>query len=217
MSAHANAAYIDSDSSFDAVHGQKALMPIPVQTITITDYYGTYTKLLNVGVNGYPYNDPTRMGSRSFIPPALTDAGQLSGNFSCSSPTFNCLGAYSITYTLPEKVSGIYGMLAVGFGASSNTHASDVPFFGFDWNYVDPKTGSPHRYNGFWGTLFDTPTDTFTITWTPGLNSRDDGSCFVLSDAMVLVAPGVTVPEPASAAIFGMGLLGLAAVRRRAA
>jgi hypothetical protein len=65
MSAHANAAYIDSDSFFDAVHGQKASMPIPSQTITITDYYGTYTpstytELVNVGINGYPYNDPTK-------------------------------------------------------------------------------------------------------------------------------------------------------------
>lgn len=225
MSTHAHAAYIDSDSFFAAA-GNAVSQAIPAQSITITDYFGTYTPEIYtapvyVGLNGYPYSDPTRMGSRSYLPPAPTDAGQLSGNFGCYSPTFNCLGAHTITYTLPEKVLGIYGLLSGYFGASSSARLSDIPFFEFDYNYVQNPKSNPRYYTGFWGTVFDTPTDTFTVTWMPGVNSRDDGASFRLSDAMVLM-PGqaaeiVNVPEPATAALFGIGLLGLVAVRRRAA
>jgi hypothetical protein len=147
--------------------------------------------------------NPSDTGVRRSPVPASTDAGQLAGRFECHSFFYGCLGASTITYTLPYEIIGISGMLSLNAGYG---YLSDISFFEFDRS-ARGTDGNPYRYTGFWGDTF-APTNTITIAWRP----MDGFSSFSLTDAQVVRA--VRVPEPASLAIFGAGLLGLLGARR---
>jgi hypothetical protein len=136
-----------------------------------------------------------------------TEAGQLSGSFNCNSFIYGpCLGVTSISYTLPFEIIGLAGTLNYNVGPGQ---LSDVGFFEFPRNSLAPD-GNPYRYTGFWGDTF-APTRTLTLNWLPG----DLSASFSLTNAQVVRA--VRVPEPGTLALLGTALLGLLAVRRKAA
>jgi hypothetical protein len=198
---------------------------MPAQSIVIADAYGTYTPAtrfdlvytggpLDVGFP-YPVFNPNeyanRGGGMGFNTPASTEAGQIGGSFGCHSAYYRCLGAHTITYKLPYEIVGISGMLDLNNPWGGQL--SDIGFFEFPLNYVAPD-GHPYRYRGFWADTF-APTDTLTIVWSPGVRNADSIANFLLTDAQVVRA--VRVPEPGTLALLGTALLGLLAVRRKAA
>jgi hypothetical protein len=190
---------------------------MPAQSIVIADAYGSYTPATRldwvytggpqyVSDYSYPLFNFSEYSVRSQPVPASTSAGQLAGRFECHPFVYGCLGAYRITYTLPFEIVGLAGMLDLYV---PNGRFSDVDFFEFASNSLSPD-GHPFRYRGFWATTF-APTNTFTINWRP----MDGFSNFTLSEAQVVRA--VRVPEPGTLALLGTALLGLLAVRRKAA
>jgi hypothetical protein len=191
---------------------------MPAQTIVITDLFGSYTPAtrlepVNTGsiFNPFGGQNPAIVNGRR-LTPASTAAGQIGGNFECSSPIYGCLGAHTITYTLPYEIVGLAGTLDYRCGFRPCFY-DVIPFLD-----VPPPAvltlENAGGYTGFWGTTF-APTSTLTVVWSPGLRGADNFASFLLTDAQVVRA--VRVPEPGTLALLGTALLGLLAVRRKAA
>lgn len=226
--------YLDPVLWLNAANPGSRLGTLPAQSLLLEDGFGTYTyaqrsQPVLVGIQGSPYNDPTvTSSSRINIGDGnnQTGAGQLTGQFGCVSPVGpSCLGVHTITYTLDRKVTGFAGQLDYSFIFGQG---NDIPFFGVDRWYQNPNASEsvrPDSYQGFFGKIFDKPTDTFSIRWAPGdilIDGESFGTdgfgSFRLSSVVALI-PGnsgaTPVPEPVSLAIFGMGLAGLGVVARR--
>jgi len=211
----ARAAYLDPGSWYAAATAQP---PVTIaaypgtRRVTYGDDYGSWTAATQntptyVGPGANPYN-PTGLATRGFLgelPDSAT--GEWSGFVTCHSAYSGCLGITEITYRLPYRISGIAGDLDYRFGYASDT-ADALPFFGFDRSFFDPVLGS--RYQGFWGNIF-APTNTISILWA---HPADSFAAFSLTNARVLLADAVAVPEPGTLAVFGTALIALLGILR---
>ncbi|RKK02400.1 PEP-CTERM sorting domain-containing protein [Pseudoroseomonas wenyumeiae] len=216
------AAYFTTDAWYGAIsdaaaeRGSVTLTPLGGYEVSYTDWYGSWTQETKndpfpAGPDAGWYFQPDSLLSRGVVHFANdVTPGTLAGTYSCHSPISRCVGVMSMTFTLPYEVIGLSGMLNLWAD-----HWPTVSIFpelevgsilkGTDWKLNDPDT--------FYGKMFDLPTNTFTVNWNYGQYGSDNFAGFTLTDVMLVRAP-TAVPEPASAALFGFGLLSVFMARR---
>lgn len=206
-----------SDAAQD--RGSVILSPLQSYQVKYTDFYGSWTtetqgELFPVGPEAH-YNFPpgTLISRTGTISEPGVVPGSLGAVFTCYSPLSRCVGALSVTFTLPFEIIGLSGMLDVRADYWPSSTGIFMPELGInsliagtDWKFNSPDT--------FYGNLFALPTNTITVSWGVGGYGSDNGAGFTLNDVMLVRAP-TAVPEPASAAVLVIGILGLAAGRWR--
>jgi hypothetical protein len=204
-------------SAVDAeTRGPIVLNPLNHYTVTYADWYGSWdqnTKYdpFTPGPEIGPYVTPGSTISRSGVYFAQeATPGQFAANYSCLAYYNACVGVMSVTFDLPYAVLGFSGMLDLRadywpIGMMSELEVDSI-VRGTDWMMNNPDT--------FYGKLFDQPTDTFTVSWGIGGYGSDNFAAFTLNDVTLVRAPAA-VPEPASIALFGIGLVGVIAARRK--
>ena len=215
------AVYFDT-TSLDAALNSRTMSTavLPAYRVSFQDAFGTWTAATQstpvvTGTNGYPYTDPMRTANRSIVTNSSVTAGVLAANFACEAFTFTCLGAYRATFTFSEAILGLGGNLHT----SSDTLLRADALFP-QLGIVRALSASPNAYqlDTFYAIMFDAPTTSFTVDWTTAgeRTSIDAFSNFIIHDAFIIVpGNGLAVPEPASLALFGVGLLGVISVRHR--
>ena len=170
-----------------------------------TDSSAFFAQVGNQSLVSFPsYSLVTEDSFGIKAPVQVNTNGQLSGDYGCDSRVFPCSGAYRLTYTLPFDIIGFEGNLQYSQAYGQETPIFDVPL---------GNSGGGIRYNGFYGDIFG-PTNTITLVWRAGITSTDDFGSFNLSSAAVIRAPAA-VPEPASLAMLGLGIVAFGVVRRR--
>lgn len=222
---HAIAAYFDEASWRSAAGASNPNSPLvhemPGYTITIRDAYGIYTpETRNEPVyagRGWPVESYGSVWTPRWTPQNVSSPGSMSGNFECHSAYYPCLGAYEITYHFPHKIRGLAGDLSfyTGYYEYWSTLAEIIPFFPLPDVSLEELASNGFIYSGYFGALFQ-PTDTLSILWPMGQWSADNHVWFLLSNAVVLAAPGqVAVPEPSALTLLGVMLVGLFVASRR--
>jgi hypothetical protein len=141
---------------------------------------------------------------RTAVPAPSISRNQLSGAFTCSPSADECVGVREITWTFPVAIWGLAGFLE----ARTTSEVGMDPLPG-----VEAVRGGQFPYRGFYAIVFDTPTDTLTLSW----RATDDGYSFRLAPSEVAAPAGtiIPVPEPASALLLGLGMVALTGARRR--
>lgn len=224
------AAYVSAMAYQQAI-GDAPSQAMPAQSVTFLDDFGSFSSTspspaLGTGSPGAwvryqgigvptPLARPLAGGWQEY-----GAAGSLQGSYVCASYASDCLGTRTITYRLPFAIQAISGQMAIRNWYQAAL--TDLPFFEFTGREpVSPPGGGPLNptfcapgscYSGFWGKVFEAPTDTLTIAWRP----FDGGAEFLLSNAQVIPAASVVaVPEPGSMVLLLTGLVGLSLLRRQ--
>lgn len=220
--------YLDHASWLAAANPGSRQVVFPDHNMIFQDGFGSFTyeqrnDSVIVGVSNRR-NDPTATSwARNRVPDFSMSAGKLQGHFTCyhaEGPV--CVGSVAITYILPRKIRGFSGELEY----HGRYSAEELSFFGLNLQNYEDIRFPDYIYNGFFGKIFDVPTDRFTITWQTGEIdglplALDSTAYFTIWDTVALI-PGnagggspVRVSEPLSITTLGVGLAALALISRR--
>jgi len=202
-----------------AQYGNITLSQLPTYKVEYQDSFGTWRpgepNAVLVGTSGYPYTDPTLVQSRPFV--GSYGGSTWGSQFTCDSYTQQCLGALRVTFTFPYEIVGVSGQLSLGgFPFLDATNMTELQIA----SYIN-TTGWQPGTSTFYGLMLDQPTSSLTVSWDSNAPNGVDGSAFfALANATVVrastaAAVVTAVPEPASLALFGMGLAGLGMVTSR--
>lgn len=223
--AGAAATFVDAAAWQAAISGLKLpkaqTMPaIAPERITMSDAFGTWTLATAdttevwFQTEGPPQAWPRTTSNFGGLPIAFlgvrSGEGRLELGFGCYSPVFPCLGMRVAELSLKTPIMGFAGDLRYFLGMA-------IPHLGREGiiTLLDgvketfPFFVPGSTYEGFYGVLFDKPTDKLRFAWQEDYDTDDGAS--VRFNNMVTIG----VSEPNLVATFGATVLMLTALARR--